>query len=863
MSKLVVLNIDEGNFEQGFPVRLEIGEDGSTYHKIIKGSLPPAPELPELYEDWKEIYHELGTTRQIDLPPVQVTNCSQLENCQEAARKLEKYLRGWFAQLSWRELRVRIEENVQPQELVRVIFHTENIYLQKLPWHLWDLFDRRQYAQFALSADYALPCAPLKGRVRILAIFGGSQGLDLTSDLKSLNDLERNQGATVKLLEKPRREELSNGLWEQRWDILFFAGHSSSQSGGNSGLIQINDTESISLNQLKNSLRTAVRNGLKLAIVNSCDGLGLASELSGLGVPQMIIMREPVPDEVARQFLHYFLNAFTKGEPFYLAVRKACERLEWMEQENPCASWLPIICQNPAAKELRWPKKLNRVAKVGLVASVAIALTFIGYNQFKNNKFQPDTKKTPQVQVTPTVPTIPFSWGDKILINFSNSPAAKKAGVQAFANKNFPQAIEHFRQSRQQFINDPETLIYLNNAVSQYPEKITQLPILQSSNLKTCVFNQNTQKPLNIAVSVPIGLDSRLAQEILRGVAQAQNEINCKGGINGRLLRVAIVDDKDEEATVKQVAGELVKNPEILGVIGHYSSSATRTAGKIYDGKLVAISATSNAIRRSKNNPNGLDFSKYVFRTTSSGAKELVEYMVNELRYKKAAIAFDSQRDYSKSFHDEFKQYLISRGGEVVDVGECHLDANFRAEDCVKKANENQAQVLLIVPENHNTYDKALPILDANYNSKSQLRLLGASSMYIEKTLAKRHLAENLVLSVSWHRNESNPSQFERDAQYLWGTSAVSWHTKTAYDATVAIVEGLKRMGDNPTRQGLKKELSASDFLAKGTAGDVQFDDTGDRVEGKNNAPIGVVVKVQPAPNSKYGYQFVLQRKGT
>ena len=62
----------------------------------------------------------------------------------------------------------------------------------------------------------------------------------------------------------------------------------------------------------------------------------------------MIVMREPVPDRVAQEFLKYFLQAFARGDTLYLSVREARERLQGLENQFPCATWLPVICQNPA-----------------------------------------------------------------------------------------------------------------------------------------------------------------------------------------------------------------------------------------------------------------------------------------------------------------------------------------------------------------------------------------------------------------------------------------------------------------------------------------------------------------------------------
>lgn len=87
-----------------------------------------------------------------------------------------------------------------------------------------------------------------------------------------------------------------------------------------------------------------------------------------------------------------------------------------------------------------------------------------------------------------------ISLGDKILVTADTNPD-KQEGVQAFAKGDTANASIQFSASLQSNRNDPEALIYLNNA--------------QVAN----------SSPLKIAVSVPIGGNLDVAKEILRGAA--------------------------------------------------------------------------------------------------------------------------------------------------------------------------------------------------------------------------------------------------------------------------------------------------------------------------------------------------------
>ncbi|MBW4617487.1 MAG: CHASE2 domain-containing protein [Desmonostoc vinosum HA7617-LM4] len=354
MNKLVILNFGIGNFEVGFPVTLQIGAEDARPIVEITGELPSNTEIFLCYHHWQSIYLNLDFLgRPIGLPK-KSTLTSPLKDCQEAADNLQVCLNNWLLANSFRPIREKWLEKLLPEDQIRVLLQTKDLRLQKLPWHLWDLLERYPQAEIALSAlSYEqvshnfLP----KSQVKILAVLGNSEGINIQADS---NILEKLPNANTTLLAEPSSKDLTDQLWQQDWQILFFAGHSSTHKSGEGGKFYINQTESLTISQLKYALRRAVERGLHLAIFNSCDGLGLAREFADLQIPQIIVMREPVPDRVAQEFLKYFLEALARGESLYTAVREARERLQGLESQFPCASWLPVIYQNPATTPLLW-----------------------------------------------------------------------------------------------------------------------------------------------------------------------------------------------------------------------------------------------------------------------------------------------------------------------------------------------------------------------------------------------------------------------------------------------------------------------------------------------------------------------------
>ncbi|BAZ10158.1 hypothetical protein NIES4071_19720 [Calothrix sp. NIES-4071] len=377
MSKLVVLNLGKGTLQDGFPhVSVQLQDENDSNWRQFQGSLPAAPNIIDLYRRWQLLYDLIYEARAINIglrnsqfddeyiiiDNADVTHVSDAEFyqvCEELQNQIDNWLDAEDFRNIDRQLRMRLAYNDE----IRVIISTENIYLRRLPWHIWRFFRDYTQAEVALSPiefEAGLQKKSLTQAIRILAILGDSTGIDINEDRKLLSSLP---GVETVFIVEPKRQQLNELLWdEQGWDIFFFAGHSSS-TDGETGNIYINSTESLTITQLRNALKKAIANGLQLAIFNSCDGLGLAQQLDDLHIPQIIVMREPVPDKVAQEFLKRFLRGFANGKSFYLAVREAREQLQGLESEFPGASWLPVICQNSAEVSLTWKELQGKIKR--------------------------------------------------------------------------------------------------------------------------------------------------------------------------------------------------------------------------------------------------------------------------------------------------------------------------------------------------------------------------------------------------------------------------------------------------------------------------------------------------------------------
>ncbi|MBL1177978.1 ABC transporter substrate-binding protein [Pantanalinema sp. GBBB05] len=805
MSQLAILEFQAGTFETGFTIKLKLGAEQQRPRLEISGSLPPAIDLPQLYHHWQAAYRQMGApTLRIQFPEAQITNVSIRDHCDQAAAAFKQRFNDWLSHEQLRKLRERLLLEIPKSEPIRVILQTSDPMLRRLPWQIWDLFEEYYpNAEIALSIDdYELTASrPIQSRVRILAILGNSSGIDLHADRQLLEKLPN---AKVTFLVEPTLAQLNELLWEQQgWHIVFFAGHSSAAADDQIGRIYINSTDSLTIDELRHALKFAVHRGLRLAIFNSCDGLGLARQLADLHIPTMIVMREAIPDQVAHCFLKYFLKALAQGEPLYQAVRQAREQLQGLEPQFPYATWLPVICQNPAETPFLWTKKPPQTIKFSIVAGSVIA---IGVAILASLSYPPSKG-------------FRFSLGEKILIT-ANATPQKQTGAEAFASKNYKAAIQQWQTSLKSNPNDPETRIYLNNA--------------QAAKHGQWV---------KIAAVVPIGGSLDNATEMLRGIAQAQEEINQTATlIKGAGLQVEIASDDNRGDIAEQVATTLANDKQILAIVGHNSSAASQPAAAIYQKHgLVMVNPTASA-------PNILT-GNYIFRITSTSRDHAIlmsRYAIHTIQISKFAICSDTRSPSSQEWKDEFIAILRSEGSLVSTIP-CDLsDPQFNPVDTVSKITADQVRGLLLLPSAERVTE-AIQVAKAARG----LMLFGNTILYTPNTLQiGKSDVSGMILAVAWHPQVAHSSNFLSNSQKLWH-GAINWRTVMAYDATQTVIAGLQQ---SQTREQLQKVLSQPGFSVQGATGEITFLPSGER---KHTPGLGILVRVEPDPQSPSGYNFL------
>ncbi len=168
---------------------------------------------------------------------------------------------------------------------------------------------------------------------------------------------------------------------------------------------------------------------------------------------------------------------------------------------------------------------------------------------------------------------------------------------------------------------------------------------------------------------IAIGLAGPFSQargrSMQRAAQLAVDQINARGGVRGRRLRLRLADDSASEDAAVRVAQTLHDDPDLAAVVGHLTSGASIAAVQVYgSGPRPVVMITPSA-----SSPELGGISPYVFRicpTDVSYGAALARFAWNALGARRAGVIFISN-DYGRGVRKAFAADFARLGGTVVE----------------------------------------------------------------------------------------------------------------------------------------------------------------------------------------------------
>jgi len=362
-------------------------------------------------------------------------------------------------------------------------------------------------------------------------------------------------------------------------------------------------------------------------------------------------------------------------------------------------------------------------------------------------------------------------------------------------------------------------------------------------------------------------------QSLLEGIKLYIDEINQKGGVNGRKVMIDIYDDQNNPELAREKALEIVETQQAVAVIGHWYSSCSVKGGEIYNHyHIPAISPTSTNVKVTENNP-------WYFRTVFDDnlqGRFLANYVKKVFR-PQAITIIHSDRPYGAYLAQVFEKTALRLDMPVKYQWEYSKNDPAYSEkliEIVKNLKQVAKEAGVIFLATHASEGIKIIKLIKDYNIDnvvivpdsfaSKTFQQGFNDFPKEKT-NPGYYTRNVYVTTPIIFDSASEKAHQFKQKYITKyQSEPGWRAAFSYDAAMVLVEAIKKMeikGHTATleqdRQKIRDYLAGIDNqenAIKGVTGLNYFDDNGDVQKPisigvyKNRNIISALTQIQDIP---------------
>ena len=323
------------------------------------------------------------------------------------------------------------------------------------------------------------------------------------------------------------------------------------------------------------------------------------------------------------------------------------------------------------------------------------------------------------------------------------------------------------------------------------------------------------------SITTNSGTAAAYGEAELKGFKLAISEINAKGGLNGKKIKLESMDDKGDATEASNAFNKLAGDNSVLAVLGPTISSTTAAVAPLADqSKLPAIApaATSDSIATGG----------YLFRTCFKDSYQgeiAAKFAAETLKVKKVAVLYGTGDPYSSGVGKAFAAAAKKNGLDVVDEENSSSADDTEYSSQLQKIQASGAEFLYapyyysvagpyIIPQARSLGYKGYVMGPDGYDG---LKLTGDKSQY-DKVLYTTHYSpddtsnskvQDFIKSYKKANNNQEPNTF----------------TALAYDSVYMFKQAYEKAGKNATREQVRNAISGMSF--SGVTGKFTLDKKG------------------------------------
>jgi branched-chain amino acid transport system substrate-binding protein len=287
------------------------------------------------------------------------------------------------------------------------------------------------------------------------------------------------------------------------------------------------------------------------------------------------------------------------------------------------------------------------------------------------------------------------------------------------------------------------------------------------------------------------------------GIKLYLEHINAQGGVHGRKIELRTRDDKNDSATAAANTKALIEEDRVFALIGYVGSAPVSAALPIVTSTRVPMIGPAAGDDALHAPPNRL-----VFNIRASYAEEtdrIVEHLVTTGNNKIAVFYQDDS--FGQAGLAGASEAMTRRGSFILSAGSVERNS-LNVSPAVRSIVATKPDTILMF----GAY-KAVAAFVRDARKAGFLGGFYALSSVGSKALADELGGESAGVAVSqvvpfpWGETLPAVSEFRKLAKA--GDTEVNFSSLEGFIAAKVLVEGLKRAGKNPTREGLIAALES------------------------------------------------------
>ena len=313
----------------------------------------------------------------------------------------------------------------------------------------------------------------------------------------------------------------------------------------------------------------------------------------------------------------------------------------------------------------------------------------------------------------------------------------------------------------------------------------------------------------------------------IKAVELAVDEINSKGGIDGRKLLLSVVDEGPTAATALYGVHKLVDEEKVQVIVGGTTSDIVQAIGPYVASKgVLLVSPTATSAKLSEQ-----DWARWVYTVCPLDSLQggVVAKLIKDGGYKRVALLIQDSL-YGRSIEESIRRYLTGAAEIVATARYDPLKLSYLAElNLIKDKTPDCVVLVAYYPDGAVIFEQAE---QSGLGNIPWFTTDGTYDLPLDRYLDAAKFMEKTVTGTvpSANRESDIYKAFQSSYKDKYGFEP-TLYCDNAYDAVKLIAAAIKKAGVY-SGGAIRDALAAIGQGYQGVSGTITFDQSGARVSG-------------------------------